>query len=235
MDKQNTYTLYKEESAALVNSFLRGVYNWMAFGLALTAAVAYFTASSEALLTFFSTNPTPRLIVMFAPFVLAMVLIFGIRKFSPGTATVLFLVYSAINGLGLSVLFITFTSGTLFQAFAVAAGMFIAMSIYGLVTKRDLTSWGTFLFMGLIGIVIASIINIFVESNIASMAIAYIGVIVFVGLTAYDTQKLKAMGEAMPNDAGTVRKGTIMGAFTLYLDFLNLFLFLLQILGGSRE
>ncbi len=125
---------------------------------------------------------------------------------------------------------------SIFQAFVVTAGMFGAMSLYGMLTKRDLTSMGSFMFMGLIGIVLASVVNMFVKSSALSFGISIIGVFVFVGLTAYDTQKLKYMGETMPLGDGTaIRRGTILGALTLYLDFLNLFLMLLRLFGSSRD
>jgi hypothetical protein len=158
-----------------------------------------------------------------------------IQKISGGAATSLFLIYSALNGVTLSILLMAYTTAALFKAFFTAAGMFGAMSIYGYVTKKDLTSWGSFLFMGLIGVFIAMLVNMFLQSAVMDFVISGIGVIVFLGLTAYDTQKLKTMGETAPmDDATVVRRGTIMGALMLYLDFINLFIMLLRLFGGRE-
>ena len=152
------------------------------------------------------------------------------------TATALFVLYSALNGATLSFIFILYTRASIASTFFVCAATFIACSIYGWTTKRDLTSMGGFLMMGLIGIIIASLVNLFIRSSAMHMIISYIGVLVFVGLTAYDTQSLKAMAVSQPSDVGAsaIRKGAILGALKLYLDFINLFLMLLRIL-GNRE
>jgi hypothetical protein len=159
-----------------------------------------------------------------------------IQKIEASTATGLFLLYAAINGLTLSFIFLVYTGTSIAQVFFICAATFVACSIYGMTTRRDLTSWGNFLFMGLIGIIIASVVNIFMKSPAMQMIISYIGVLVFVGLTAYDTQKLKNMALTQPEglEAGVVRKGAIMGALSLYLDFINLFIMLLHIF-GNRE
>jgi hypothetical protein len=159
-----------------------------------------------------------------------------IQRMQASTATALFVLYSALNGLTLSFIFIIYTRSSIASTFFVCAATFIACSIYGWTTKRDLTSLGGFLMMGLIGIIIASLVNIFIRSSAMHMIISYIGVLVFVGLTAYDTQNLKAMAVSQPADigAGAIRKGAILGALKLYLDFINLFLMLLRIL-GNRE
>ena len=153
------------------------------------------------------------------------------------TATSLFILYAALNGATLSAVLLMYTMTSIASTFFICAGTFAICSVYGMVTKRDLTGVGGFMFMGLIGIIIASIVNIFMQSSLLSMMISYIGVLIFVGLTAYDTQKLKNMALTQPAglDAGTIRKGAIMGALTLYLDFINMFLFLLHILGVSRD
>jgi len=153
------------------------------------------------------------------------------------TATAMFIAYSILNGLTLSVIFVAYTAASIASTFFICAGTFVACSVYGMTTKRDLTSWGGFLMMGLIGIIIASVVNIFIQSSAMTMIVSYIGVLVFVGLTAYDTQKLKHMALTQPSDieAGVVRKGAIMGALSLYLDFINLFLMLLRIFGGGRD
>jgi FtsH-binding integral membrane protein len=160
----------------------------------------------------------------------------AVHRMSAGMATGLFLLYSALNGATLSVILLVYTAASIFKAFIVCTGMFAAMSVYGATTKKDLTSWGSFLFMGLIGIIIASIVNIFMASSALDFVISGVGVLIFTGLTAYDTQKLKVMGESAPmDDALAIRRGTILGALTLYLDFINLFLFLLRFFGSSRD
>jgi len=156
---------------------------------------------------------------------------------SSATATTLFVIYAALNGITLSFIFIIYTRTSIASTFFVCAGTFIACSIYGWVTKKDLTSFGGFLIMGLIGIIIATIVNMFLNSTMLSMMISYIGVFIFVGLTAYDTQKIKNMALTQPADldGGAIRKGAILGALSLYLDFINLFLFFLRIMGVSRD
>ncbi|MBZ2173538.1 MULTISPECIES: Bax inhibitor-1/YccA family protein [Nitratidesulfovibrio] len=222
--------------AETVNAFMRGVYNWMFVGLAVTAGAAWFTASSPAMLQLVFGNSFVLIGLILAELGLVMGISAGIARLSGGAATGLFVLYSALNGITLSAVLLAYTAGTVFQAFATAAGMFGAMSLYGLTTKKDLTSWGSFLFMGLIGILIASVVNIFVGSSAMSLVISAIGVIVFTGLTAYDSQKLRMMGETAPmDDATAIRRGTILGALTLYLDFINLFLMLLRLFGSSRD
>ncbi len=218
------------------NSYLRGVYNWMSLGLALTAMVAYAVATTPAVAQVIFTNPILFWGLILAQFGLVLGLSGAVHRMSAAAATGLFLLYSALNGATLSSILMVYTAASVFKAFIVCTGMFAAMSIYGTVTKRDLTSMGSFLFMGLIGIIIASIVNIFMASPVLDFAISGIGVLIFTGLTAYDTQKLKMMGESAPmDDALAIRRGTILGALTLYLDFINLFLFLLRFFGSSRE
>jgi hypothetical protein len=207
----------------------------MSTGMLLTAAAAWLTANSAFGLGLLKS---PGLVIglVLVQFGLVIGLSAAINKLSGTTATLMFLAYSTLTGITLSSIFFVYSMASIFQAFVVTAGMFGAMSVYGMVTKRDLTSMGSFMFMGLIGIVLASVVNMFVKSSAMSYAISIIGVFVFVGLTAYDTQKLKYMGEAMPlNDGTAVRRGTILGALTLYLDFLNLFLMLLRLFGSSRD
>jgi FtsH-binding integral membrane protein len=218
-----------------VNAFMRGVYGWMSLGLLITAAVAWFTAASPLGLTLLQ-SPGLVLMLVLVQFGLVIGLSAAIHKLSGAAASMMFAGYSALTGLTLSSIFFVYSATSIFQAFIVAGGMFGAMSVYGMVTKRDLTGMGSFLFMGLIGIVLASLVNMFVQSSAMSFVISVIGVLVFTGLTAYDTQKLKYMGETMPLGDGTaIRRGTILGALTLYLDFLNLFLMLLRLFGNSRD
>lgn len=219
-----------------VNQFIRSVYNWMAAGLALTGVVALYTASSETLIRLIFSNQLLFFGLIIGELGLVFYLSSRIQKIQASTATGLFMLYSALNGLTLSFVFLIYTSSSVASVFFICAATFGACSVYGMVTKRDLTSMGGFMAMGLIGIIIASVVNMFIQSSGMSMIISYIGVIVFVGLTAYDTQKLKMMALSQPAglEAGVVRKGTILGALTLYLDFINLFLMLLRIFGDRR-
>jgi uncharacterized protein len=221
--------------AETIGAFMRGVYGWMSLGLFITAAVAWFTAASP-LGVMLLQSPGMVIMLVVVQFGLVIGLSAAIQKLSGTAASLMFAAYSALTGLTLSSIFFVYSSASIFQAFVVTGGMFGAMSIYGMVTKRDLTGMGSFMFMGLIGIVIASVVNMFVHSSAMGFMISVIGVLVFTGLTAYDTQKLKYMGESMPmGDATAIRRGTILGALTLYLDFLNLFLMLLRLFGSSRD
>ncbi len=218
------------------NLFLRGVYNWMTLGLGLTALVAYLVAATPAVAQTIFASPILLWGLLLGQIGLVFAISGAIHRMSAGTATGLFLLYSALNGATLSSVLLVYTTASIFKAFIVCTGMFAAMSVYGATTKKDLTSWGSFLFMGLIGIIIASLVNIFMASSALDFVISGVGVLVFIGLTAYDTQKLKTMGESAPmDDALAVRRGTILGALTLYLDFINLFLFLLRFFGASRD
>lgn len=229
--------LQRTRTQVVVNEFVRSVYNWMAVGLALTGGVAFYVAHSPSLTRLIFGNK----LIFFGLVIGELALVFSIsarvNRMRASTATGLFVLYAALNGATLSMIFLIYTSSSITSTFFICAATFVACSIYGMTTKRDLTSFGGFLFMGLIGIVIASLVNLFIRSHGMSMIISYIGVIVFVGLTAYDTQKLKTMALSQPAglDAGVIRKGAILGALSLYLDFINLFLMLLRILGSSRD
>lgn len=224
-------------SMVRVNSFIRSVYNWMAVGLGLTAITAFFVASSPALLQLIFGNQILFFGLIIGQLGMVFYLSARVQKLSAITATALFVIYSILNGVTLSSIFIIYTASSIVSTFLACALTFAVCSVYGMVTKRDLTSMGGFMTMGLIGIIIASLLNLFFRSPGLSMIISYVGVLVFVGLTAYDTQKLKEMALTQPADASgaMVRKGAIMGALTLYLDFINLFLMLLHIFGGSRD
>jgi uncharacterized protein len=220
-----------------VNSFIQGVYNWMALGLGLTGLVAFFVASSPSLLQLIFGNK----LIFFGLIIGELALVFTIssrvHKMEASTATKLFLLYAALNGATLAVVFLAYTASSIASTFLICAATFGACSIYGMTTKKDLTSLGGFLFMGLIGIIIASVVNIFLRSSAVSMIVSYIGVFIFIGLTAYDTQRLKTMALTQPEglEADVIRKGSILGALSLYLDFINMFLFMLYIFGGSRD
>lgn len=215
--------------------FLAKVFNWMAIGLTITAAVAYLVAGS-GLVQALIASPIFFILIL-AELGLVFFLSARIEKLQPGTATGLFIGYSALNGVTLSTIFLAYTHASIAATFLVTAGMFAAMAVYGMVTKRDLSSMGSFLFMGLIGILLASLVNLFLKSSALYWAISAIGVLVFVGLTAYDVQKIKSMGEEgiMTQGEAAIRKGSIIGALALYLDFINLFLMLLRFFGGNRD
>ncbi len=224
-----SYPQTSDQLVAAQNTLIRQVYAWMGAGLFLTALMAVVTLSSPTLLQAITGNRLVFYGLMLGELGMVFALSGAINRLSASTATMLFLAYSALNGITFSVIFLIYTADSIASTFLVTAGMFGAMSGYGYITRRDLTSWGSFLFMGLIGVVIASIVNIFVGSSRVSWIISAIGVIVFTGLTAYDTWKIKAMAAQ-----GGGRKPAIMGALTLYLDFINLFLMLLR-LGGNRR
>lgn len=212
------------------NTLIRTVYAWMSAGLAITAVMALLTLSSPAILTAVLGNKLVFYGLIIGELALVFTLSGAINRLSAATATFLFIAYAVLNGITLSVVFLAYTANSITSTFAITAGMFGAMSLYGSMTKRDLTSWGSFLFMGLIGIVIASIVNIFVGSSAVSWVVSGIGVIVFTGLTAYDTWKIKEMAA----QGAEGRKPAIIGALTLYLDFINLFLMLLRFTGNRR-
>ncbi len=223
----------RTQTQAAVNSFIQSVYNWMAAGLCITALVAFVVASNE---TLFRMIYPIRFLLFIGELALVFFLAGRIDKMSASTATGLFLFYSALNGATLSVILLVYTMTSIASTFFICSATFLVCSIYGMLTKRDLTSLGGFMFMGLIGIIIASLVNLFVQSSAMGMIISYLGVFIFIGLTAYDTQKIKMMAHSQPDglDAGVVRKGAILGALELYLDFINMFLFLLHIF-GSRD
>ena len=224
-------------SLVRVNAFIRSVYNWMAIGLALTAVTSFYVASTPALLQFIFGNKMVLFGMIIGELAMVFYLSARIQKMNATTATALFVFYSILNGATLASVFMIYTASSIATTFMTCALTFGACSVYGMVTKRDLTSMGGFLMMGLMGIIIASLINMFFRSPGISMVISYVGVLVFVGLTAYDTQKLKKMALSQPADASgtTVRKGAIMGALSLYLDFINLFIMLLHIFGVSKD
>lgn len=220
-----------------VNAFVRSVYNWMTLGLGLTGLIAYYVANTPALINAIYGNRLVFFALIIGELVLVVALAARVQKMQASTATGLFLLYAGLNGLTLSFIFLIYTNTSIAQVFFICAATFVSASLYGWITGRDLTSLGGFMTMGLIGIIIASLVNIFLKSPGVSMVVSYIGVLVFVGLTAYDTQRLKGMALAQPDglEAAVVRKGAIIGALTLYLDFINLFLMLLRIFGSSRD
>lgn len=223
--------------------FLAKVFNWMAIGLGLTGIVAFLTINSQtALQVLFTVQDgyaKPNMILyglLLGELGLVFYLSARIQKISAQAATGIFIGYSILNGITLSTILLYYTMSSVAATFFITAGMFGAMAVYGFVTKKDLSSWGSFLFMGLIGIIIAMVVNIFLASSMMSWVISGIGVIIFTGLTAYDVQQITRMGEQGIMDGGeaAIRKGAIMGALKLYLDFINLFLMLLRLLGDRR-
>jgi FtsH-binding integral membrane protein len=216
--------------------FLAKVFNWMAIGLGRTGLAALLTVNSQAALQFVFGNKMVFYGLIFGELGLVFYLSARIERISAQAATGLFIAYSILNGVTLSAILLLYTMTSVAATFFVTAGMFGAMSVYGFVTKKDLSSWGSFLFMGLIGIIIASVVNIFLGSSMMSWIISGIGVIIFTGLTAYDVQQITRMGEKGIMDGGeaVIRKGAIMGALKLYLDFINLFLMLLRFMGDRR-
>jgi hypothetical protein len=220
-----------------LRQYMLRVYNYMAGGVALTGIVAYvfsnMLVSNEQLLMTVYGSPL-KWVIVFAPVAFALFFGMGIQRMSAATAQLLFWAFSAVMGLSLAWIFLVYTGESIARVFFITAGTFGAMSLYGYTTKRDLTSWGSFLFMGLIGLIIASIVNLFLVSNALTFAISVIGVLVFTGLTAYDTQKIKEMYNAY-DEGGVMTKKAILGAFELYLDFINLFIMLLRLMGTARS
>ncbi len=220
----------RELTGTTAASFMAGVYRWMTLGLAVTAGAALYTASNVPLAMTVAHNIWPLIIVQF---LVVLALSFLAQRISGPIAALLFMVYAGLTGLTLSGIFFVYTLGSISTAFFVAAGAFAALSVYGTVTKRDLSAWRTFLFMGLIGVVIASIVQFWWTSPAFSFVLSCATVVVFAGLTAYDTQKLRALGAQY---AGTgLTSLTIIGALNLYLDFINLFLALLRLFGNRRS
>ena len=223
-----------------LRAYMLRVYNYMLMGLALTGATAWAVLNVPALqVLFFQVNGgvlAPSLlgwIALFAPIGLVFFLSFRVHAMSFSTAQTVFWIYAGINGIGLAPLVYVYTTASVAQVFFVTAATFGAMSLFGYTTKRDLTSWGSFLFMGLIGILIASLVNIFLQSGMMNLVISIVGVIVFTGLTAYDTQRIKEEYD-VNHDGSIAGKNAIMGALRLYLDFINLFIMLLRLLGDRR-
>lgn len=216
-----------------LRQFLISVYNYMGFGLVLTGLVAYGAAES-GLYTLLAQTPLLLWVVVLSPLALVFFLSFRIEKMSLGAAQAAFWTYAAVVGLSLAGMFLMYTGVSIARTFFITAATFLAMSLYGYTTRTDLARFGSFLMMGLIGVIIASVVNLFLASSTLQLVISVIGVIVFVGLTAYDTQRIKEIYLAA-DSAVVAGKKAIMGALTLYLDFLNLFLLLLQLTGNRRS
>jgi len=220
-------------AAERVNGFLRGVYGWMCAGLAITALTAWVVAGTPAVVYALAGNRLMFWAVIIAQFGIVLALSARVQRLAPGTASLLFVVYSVLTGVTLSFVLLAFTGESVATTFLVSAGMFGALALYGTTTRRDLTGWGSFFFMGLIGLVLASVVGMFWHNDALQFVISFIGVIVFTGLTAYDAQRMKVMALSMPEGGGGAYQ--IVGALALYLDFINLFLFLLRFMGNRRD
>lgn len=225
---------YIESIPTVEADFMQKVYLWMTFALTLTGFVAYRTTQSEFLLELIFSSSFGFIGLILAELALVFWISSGIQRMSSNMAIGLFLLYSVLNGMTLSVLLIAYTGASVASTFFITAGMFGAMSVYGYTTKQDLSSWGNLLFMALIGLILASVVNIFLQSSGLYWLINYTGVLVFVGLTAYDTQKIKQLAAQVIVESEEGRKVAILGALTLYLDFINMFIFMLRILGNRR-
>lgn len=231
----NQYETYTDSRAITVtNTFFQKVYLWMTAGLAVTALASFLMLSSQTAQQLIFGNRLVFYGLIFAELGLVIAMSAAINRISAATATLMFLGYSALNGITFAAVFLIYTNSSIASAFLVTSGTFAAMSVYGYATKRDLTGWGSFLFMGLVGIIIASLVNMFLHSEMIYWITSYIGVFIFVGLTAYDTQKIKQIGQAGFASEQDRHKAAILGALRLYLDFINLFLMLLRIMGNRR-
>jgi FtsH-binding integral membrane protein len=219
-------------TAERVSTFLRSVYGWMFAGLGITAVVAYWIATS-GLSQVLVTNHLLFLVLFVAQIGLVFFLSARVDRLAPSTATLLFVAYAALTGVTLSVLVLAYTGASIATTFVVTAGMFGALALYGTTTTRSLAGVGQFFFMGLIGLVLASIVGMFWHSQALQFLISVVGVIVFTGLTAWDAQRLKQMAVTVPESQ--LGSYAIVGALSLYLDFINLFIFLLRFLGGRRD
>ena len=227
-----------------LRAFMLGIYNNMAMGLVITGAVAYAAFSMAVEQTGAGATLTPfgqaiyasplKWVVIFAPLLFVFGFAASINKMSPGTARIVFLAYAAVMGLSLSSVFLVFTGESIARTFFVTAAAFAGLSLYGYTTKKDLSGWGSFLIMGVIGLIIASLVNLFLQSSALQFAVSALGVLIFAGLTAYDTQRLKNSYDFVAQDATAAGRASIMGALQLYLDFINLFMFLLHFM-GNRE
>ena len=228
---QNEISAPRELDRSVAASLMRSVYYWMAGALTITGLTAMLVAGSPALMNLFFGNTALVWILLIAELALVVVLSAAINRLSFSTATLLFIIYSALNGVTLSSIFVLYTQGSIASTFFITAGMFVALAFFGTVTKKDLSGIGRFLFMTLIGLIIASIVNIFMHSEMLYWITTAIGVVIFAGLTAYDAQKIQQMAADAAEVNESTQKMALLGALTLYLDFINLFLYLLRIFG----
>lgn len=240
MKQENWYDVdsLRNKDYAMSTAFpalMRKVFVWMTLALAITGLTAYGVATSPTILSLIFSSKVTFFGLIIAEFALVFAISGAINRLSLSTATLLFILYSVINGATLSSIFFAFSVATISKVFFITAGTFGAMALVGYTTKTDLTSMGKLLFMALLGIIIASVVNMFVASSGLDLILSYVGVLVFVGLTAYDTQKIKQMCQAAPDASESTQKLALIGALSLYLDFINLFLYLLRIFGNNRD
>lgn len=237
------YNTQRSMTQDMTRSFVSNVFLWMFAALGITAAAAYLFGTNEALFSMLvkvTAEGTTKMsilgwIVTFAPFIIIIATSANINKMSVQKAVLCYVIYSILMGVSLSFIFWTYTTASIFKTFIISAGMFGVMAVVGYTTKTDLTKFGSFLFMALIGIIIASLVNFFMHSARLDYIISIAGVLIFTGLTAFDVQKIKEIGDSGINEGDMMAKLTILGALTLYLDFLNLFLYLLRIFGESKD
>jgi len=224
-----------------LREYMLGVFGYMSAALSITGLVAFLVASNESIMSlFYSVGADGRYgmsglgyLVTFAPIIFVLIFSFGIRSMSVGTARITLLAFASVMGLSLSFIFLSYTGESIARTFFITASVFASMSIYGYTTKRDLTSFGSFLIMGLIGLIIASVVNLFLHSSAMNFIISIIGVLIFTGLTAWDVQRISNIYWSLP--AGEHRdKAAVMGTLSLYMDFINLFLFMLRFFGNRR-
>ena len=229
----------QETTLPLARTYLAGVFTWMFLAMAITAATAWLFASSPNLMMILINPETGSMsvagwIAMLAPLGLVFWMSRGFQSMSASTMVLVFVAFSILIGVSLSFIFLVYTGASIVKTFLITSGMFGSMALLGYTTKTDLTKFGSILYMGLIGIIIASVVNMFMGSSTLDYIISFGGVLIFTGLTAYDVQKLKRIGSQITEENETSRKLTIMGALTLYLDFINLFLFLLRFFGNRK-
>ncbi len=235
-------TEYQDSTGVLSNSFVANVFMWMFAALGLTALTAYlFGTNASLFLSMFTVQADGSMsmnilgwIVMLAPLIIVFAMSFGIEKMKASTMVTLYIVYSILMGMSLSFIFLAYTDASIAKTFVVTAGMFGLMAFLGYTTKTDLTKFGSFLLMGLFGIILASLVNMFMHSERIDYIISIIGVLIFTGLTAYDVQKIKEIGQMGMDNNETMTKISISAALSLYLDFVNLFLYLLKFLGKRK-
>lgn len=235
-NSQNEYGKYdggnmSSVSSTDVNSFMTRTYGWMGFALLLSALSAWYVGNNESVMTTFASPPIMLILVQLG---LVFGLTWGINRMSANMASLLFVIYSLVTGVTIGFCFMYYTKASILSTFLTCALLFGVMSVYGMVTKKDLTSWGKFLFFAVIGLIIAGVVNLFLGSSMLSLIASCVGVVVFLGLTAYDTQKIK-MRAYQADGSEMFAKLSIVGALELYLDFINLFLYLLRFTGTRRD
>ncbi|MDD5363130.1 MAG: Bax inhibitor-1/YccA family protein [Ignavibacteria bacterium] len=236
MDNYNQYAVPQSVSTSTtdVRRFMLSVYNWMTLGLGITAFVSFGVYRVEGLMKILYSNPMLIWGLFILQIITVLVISAGINKIPSIVAVGLFFFYSFLTGITFSVLFMVYTSTSIAFTFFTCAAMFASVSVFGYITKMDMTRFGGYLFMALIGLIIASVVNIFLESTMIYWLTSYAGVVIFVGLTAYDTQMIKKTGMFVDSESETGKKAAVMGALRLYLDFINLFLYLLRFMGNRK-